>query len=290
MWAKSHHWNVDADVEGLLHPDCTLPNVALHCGELFCCQEGFLDHGEHLFFMVANIDVAWDRSHYDELSVQNMCLCPWISQRQCWQWDMVFYIFPDIDTSPEASHIQWLQWAWLPFLWNCLSFNFFTSSKHAATTCKIPPGISSSSKLSKSCAASSTDTLFTRVSKSITSSGFFVVFASALSTPSLKPSQHPLHIPISSCSTQYSKDPVPFQMQKHQGMETEFTFSIWWSDPLSFIHIYDLLWKQNSIGWHPSAAFFQFFLFCQAFVKEPPLYSTNLVEIFFPFGFGRDWS
>lgn len=58
-------------------------------------------------------------------------------------------------------------------------FNFFTSFRHAATTCKIPPGILSSSGLSKSCAASTSDTSFAGVSESMTSSGLFAAYASA---------------------------------------------------------------------------------------------------------------
>jgi hypothetical protein len=121
MQAKSHCWHVCEVVEGLLRPDSAWPNIAIHCGELFRCQEGFLDHGERLLLLVANDDIKWDRSHCDEFGVQNMHLCPCISQWRGWPWDMVFYIFPDIYTSHEALHIQWPWWAWLPFWWNGLS-------------------------------------------------------------------------------------------------------------------------------------------------------------------------
>jgi len=38
--------------------------------------------------------------------------------------------------------------------------------------------------------------------------------------------------------------------------------------------------KKDSIGWHPSAAFFQLFLFHQAVVWESPLYTTDLLDTF----------
>src|SRR5882724_1783514 len=47
-------------------------------------------------------------------------------------------------------------------------------------TCKISPGISSSSILSESWAASTSETSFSRVSESMTSPGLFTVYESAL--------------------------------------------------------------------------------------------------------------
>ena len=108
------------------------------------------------------------------------------------------------------------------------------------------------------------------------------------------------------------KDPVPFPMQKlvvhllgdpqqwflylassfGKGMKTKVACSICQSDPVLYL-IYSCLWlavKKDSIGWHPSATFFQLFSFHQVNVQESPLYTTDLFDTFCLLSFGGHWS
>jgi len=59
-------------------------------GVHFCCQARYTSHGMHQLWMVAVSGVEQGKPRFDKSDVQNMALCPFISQLPDWHSNKAF--------------------------------------------------------------------------------------------------------------------------------------------------------------------------------------------------------
>ena len=93
--------------EGLApwYQDPGLHDIFALCEGHSCYPGVYIDHGKHLLYLAAVIDVEEDTSHFGGSDVKNIHLSPSVLQLKCWHSSMACCIWLEFDSELKAPHI-----------------------------------------------------------------------------------------------------------------------------------------------------------------------------------------